>query len=86
MSDEPVNKLYGNKIKLDFTKLGNKSKADSSTTVDVKKESIKQKPKVEPKVEKPVEEKPEVEPKVENPVEEKPEVEPKLLMRLKRNL
>ena len=37
MSDEPVNKLYGNKIKLDFTKLGNKSKADSSTTVDVKK-------------------------------------------------
>ena len=35
MSDEPVNKLYGNKIKLDFTKLGNKSQKETSTTVEL---------------------------------------------------
>ena len=49
MSDEPVNKLYGNKMKLDFTKLGNKSGKEESTTVDVKKEqekAIKNEPQV----------------------------------------
>ena len=61
MSDEPVNKLYGNKIKLDFTKLGNKSKKETSTTVDVKKESKKLVPEAMPPVEETVEE----------PVEEK---------------
>ena len=54
MSEEPVNKLYGNKVKLDFTKLGKKSNKEPSTTVDVKKENYA--PQVEPQVEETVEE------------------------------
>ena len=51
MSDEPVNKLYGNKVKLDFTKLGKKSEKEESTTVDVKKEQEKVISQSEPQVE-----------------------------------
>lgn len=54
MSEEPVNKLYGNKVKLDFTKLGNKSNKERSTTVDVTKENPV--PEPEPQVEESVEE------------------------------
>lgn len=41
MNDEPVNKLYGNKVKLDFTKLGKNPAKESSTTVEVKKRKFK---------------------------------------------
>ena len=51
MDDEPVNKLYGNKMKLDFTKLGKKSAKDDSTTVEVKKENLNSQPDNEPSVE-----------------------------------
>ena len=50
MDDEPVNKLYGNKMKLDFTKLGKKSKKEPSTTVEVKKENLKPQPDIKPSV------------------------------------
>ena len=73
MVDEPANKLYGNKIKLDFTKLGNNSKKEPSTTVEVKKENKKPvpeaKPPVEENVEEPIEE-PVVEAVEEETVEE----------------
>ena len=72
MADEPVNKLYGNKMKLDFTKLGKNSKKESSTTVEVKKENKKPVPEAMPKVEETVEE-PVVE-TVEEVVEEPAEV------------
>ena len=67
MDDEPVNKLYGNKMKLDFTKLGKKSENDDSTTVEVKKENLKSQPDNEPVEE--VKEEP-VEEVKEEPVEE----------------
>ena len=71
MSDEPVNKMYGNKMKLDFTKLGNKSKKEPSTTVEVKKENKKPVPEAMPRIEEPVVEEvaeEEVEETVEEPV------------------
>ncbi|WP_303737374.1 hypothetical protein [Methanobrevibacter millerae] len=76
MADEPVNKLYGNKIKLDFTKLGNNSKKEPSTTVEIKKENKKPVPEAMPPVEETVEEPVEaveevvVEETVEEPAEE----------------
>ena len=73
MADEPVNKLYGNKIKLDFTKLGKDSEDDSSIKVEEEKEEIK--PEIQEEVEEikeePVEEVVEEEPKEE----EEPQVE-----------
>ena len=51
MNDEPVNKLYGNKVKLDFTKLGKNPAKESSTTVEVKKENLKSQPDIKPPVE-----------------------------------
>ena len=48
MADEPVNKLYGNKIKLDFTKMGKKSDKESSPKVEEVKEEIKAVPDTEP--------------------------------------
>ena len=56
MADEPVNKLYGNKMKLDFTKLGNNSKKEPSTTVEIKKENKKPVPEAMPPEEETVEE------------------------------
>ena len=76
MADESVNKLYGNKIKLDFTKLGNNSKKEPSTTVEIKKENKKPVPEAMPPVEETVEEPVEaveevvVEETVEEPAEE----------------
>ena len=76
MADEPVNKLYGNKMKLDFTKLGNNSKKEPSTTVEIKKENKKPVPEAMPPVEETVEEPVEaveevvVEETVEEPAEE----------------
>ena len=37
MAEEPINKLYGNKVKLDFTKMGNKSKENSSVEIEEEK-------------------------------------------------
>ena len=51
MNDEPVNKLYGNKVKLDFTRLGKNPAKESSTTVEVKKENLKSQPDIKPPVE-----------------------------------
>ena len=76
MADEPVNKLYGNKMKLDFTKLGNNSKKEPSTTVEIKKENKKPVPEAMPPEEETVEEPVEaveevvVEETVEEPAEE----------------
>ena len=58
MDDEPVNKLYGNKMKLDFTKLGKKSNKEPSTTVEVKKENLKPQPEIKPSVEEVVDDEP----------------------------
>ena len=55
MAGEPVNKMYGNKVKLDLSKLGNKSDEDSTAKVEEKTETVND---VETKVENVVEDKP----------------------------